>query len=95
MKLNKKQKEMLNLIASWKNSDLKQKDFTSQHNISMAKFKYWLKKYRDYNPNKCDEEFIQIKPETSAGYVIKYPNGVEVVVPVNAPAENLKSLIYL
>ena len=84
---------MFGLIESWENSNLKQKDFTSQHNISMAKFKYWLKKYR--NQNKADEDFVQIKPDTSADYLIKYPNGVEVLVPVNTTLENLKTLIYL
>lgn len=84
---------MFSFIESWENSNLKQKDFTSQHNISMAKFKYWLKKYR--NQNKADEDFIQIKPETSADYLIKYPNGVEVLVPSNVGSHNLKTLIYL
>lgn len=86
---------MFSLIESWENSNLKQKDFTSQHNISMAKFKYWLKKYRDYNRNNAAEDFVQIEPETSTDYLIKYPNGVEILVPSNVGSHNLKTLIYL
>lgn len=83
---------MFSLIESWENSDLKQEEFANQHNISMAKFKYWLKKYRKHNQL---DEFVQINSPVSAEFIVRYPNGVEVLVPTTISTDNLKSLVYL
>ncbi len=38
--------EMYNLVQQWQQSDLSQKQFSTEHNIKLPTFMYWVKKYR-------------------------------------------------
>jgi len=38
--------EMYNLVEQWQQIGISQKQFSAEHNIKLAKFMYWVKKYR-------------------------------------------------
>ena len=38
--------EMYNLVEQWQQSGVSQKQFSAEHNIKLATFSYWVKKYR-------------------------------------------------
>ena len=57
-------------------------------------FQYWLRKYRKENSN--TEAFISIESNEMPGIIhIRYPNGVEVILPVGIKHQTLHSLISL
>jgi len=37
---------MYNLVEQWQQSGVSQKQFSAEHNIKLATFSYWAKKYR-------------------------------------------------
>jgi transposase-like protein len=51
------QKEMFSLINKWKGSGINQIDFCEQHDISIHAFYYWLRKYK------------QTQPESGSGFL--------------------------
>jgi len=38
--------EMYDLVEQWQQSGLSQKQFSTEHNIKLPTFMYWVKKYR-------------------------------------------------
>ncbi len=58
--------EKFAMIRRWQESEIRQKQFAEQENISMNNFQYWLKRYRKINEpargqgRKKPEKFIQL-----------------------------------
>ncbi|MBU1900803.1 IS66 family insertion sequence element accessory protein TnpB [Patescibacteria group bacterium] len=85
-----KKEEMFLLVGQWKASGLSQAAFAEQNNLKLVKFRYWIKKYRD---DQDGSGFIQITRAFGHEINLRYPNGVELVLPGSTPLCTLKSLI--
>ena len=74
------------LIEKYLDSGLTQDKFCEQQHLAYSTFQFWLKKYRQENPNQAkkqqasDNRFLPLTfslPKTEpAPVVIEYPNGV-------------------
>ena len=83
---------MFSLIEKWQQGNQTQKDFCQEHDIKLATFHYWQKKYRNQNPKDLSG-FIPmvISSSDSRTVEIRYPNGVI----VQLPGRDLKFLLEL
>jgi hypothetical protein len=86
-------RELMNqLVCQWKDSGLSQSKFAAQHNLTLVKFRYWIKKLKA--PYGEEPGFIQLNGFTAQGISLRYPNGVELVLPTQTPVNVLNSLIH-
>ncbi len=88
MTLQQKQAIMRNTIEQWQESGLTQSAYAKMHNIPKATFSYWVNKFRQ----EAGQDFIALNGFSSYGINIRYPNGVEVNLPVQTPAGFIKLL---
>jgi hypothetical protein len=93
MTLQDKRSQMITLVEQWRQSDLSQAGFAQVQNIKLAKLRYWIHKQRHGETH--GSGFIQLNGMVSSGISIRYPNGVELVLPAQVPAGYLKSLINI
>ncbi len=54
-----RQKQMFRIVEQWKQGAESKQIVCNNHNITVCKFDYWLKKYRS---SKRTTDFIEIKP---------------------------------
>ena len=76
------QEKMFSLIRKWQDSNQTQKVFCQEHEIKLATFHYWQKRYR----NQVQEDlsgFIPLEISSSVARVIeiRYPKGVILQLP--------------
>jgi hypothetical protein len=81
---------MFQLVDQWKSSGMSQADFAGQNNLTLVKFRYWIKKHRE---GQDGSGFIQIARPMGHEINLRYPNGVELVLPGSTSLSALKSLI--
>jgi hypothetical protein len=93
MTLQDKRSMMLVLVDQWHQSGLSQVEFAKVHNIRTVKLRYWIRKHRQ--SSLPGSGFIQLTGQPSAGISIRYPNGVELLLPALAPAGYIKMLVSL
>lgn len=79
------------LVHQWKDSGLSQSKYAAQHNLTLVKFRYWIKKFKA--PHVEEPGFIQLNGFTAQGISLRYPNGVELLLPTQTPVNVLKDLI--
>ena len=92
MTLQDKRSQMITLVDQWRQSGLSQAGFAQAQNIKLAKLRYWIHKQRhDDKPS----GFIQLDGLPLSGISIRYPNGVELILPAQVPAGYLKMLISI
>jgi len=86
---------MFSLIEKWQQSDQTQKDFCRGHDVKLATFHYWQKKYRNQN-QKDISGFIPMEISSSdvRTVEIRYPNGVILQLPA-LDLKLLKQLVNL
>ncbi|MBW6489844.1 MAG: hypothetical protein K0B15_01500 [Lentimicrobium sp.] len=82
---------MQSLVNQWKESGLSQAKFAAQHNLTLVKFRYWVHKLKPGTDT--DSAFIQLNGFSTQGISLRYPNGVELLLPVQTPVAILRSLI--
>lgn len=82
--------EMHALIENYLASQLTQKEFCRQHNLSKSTFRYWLNKYQKQNgiqqgDHLTSQSFLPIKIksakraiESGTACVIELPNGINI-----------------
>jgi len=88
-----KRSMMLALVNQWQQSGLSQAEFSRVQNIKTVQLRYWIRKLRQHDfPG---SGFIQLSQISSSGFSIRYPNGVELILPVQVPARYLKMLISI
>lgn len=99
--------QMYSYLEKWRATDLDMKTFCKQHNISYYSFKHWKYRQRDEKlakgigpgENRNNEEkgkFLPMQieaPQTIPGYVISFPNGVQLNCPSNMEVDDLSKLI--
>ena len=93
MTLQEKKSKMVAILQNWQESGLSQVEFAHNHNIKISTFRYWISKHRQ----SADDQpaFIQLSGVSSHGIHIRYPHGVELILPVQASAGLLRSLIHI
>ena len=96
MTLKERQEQMLAMVRQWEASGQSATQFIAENNINKSTFYYWVGKHKKKKNTKLQDNFVQLYPETSpTEMVVRYPNGVEVFLPVNTSAQTLKRLIRL
>ena len=86
-----RKEQMRELVGQWQASGQSQKDFASENNLNLHTFKYWIYKFRrDDQPL---EGFIRLDDIPVQEISLRYPNGVELMVPTCTPATVLMDLI--
>jgi len=91
---------MFAMIESWRESDMSQRAWCNQNNLSLSTFKYWQKIY-DCSQRQSKSGFIELRTPAQttrhgSGMIICYPNGVR--LEIDAASSNpdlLKSLITI
>ena len=84
---------MQTLVSQWKEGGLSQCAFAAQNNLTLVTFRYWINKLK---PEAVDDDsaFIQINGFGTQGISLRYPNGVELMLPIQTPVGVLRSLIH-
>ncbi len=93
---SRKEEYMFTLVRQWQGSGLTRKEFSGQHGISLAKFGYWIARWKE-NQSGGHSGFIPIDPRGIANaspVSVVYPNGVRLEVP-SAEIGLLSKLISL
>jgi len=90
MNKEEKRQQMLSLAEQWQQSGKSQVAFARENNIKLFTLRYWIKKRRQQEDTPA---FIQLNEPAGAGIVLRYPNGVELLLPLHTPVRLLKGLI--
>jgi hypothetical protein len=86
-----KRSMMFSMVEQWQQSGLSQTEFARVHNIRCRKFQYWIRKH-GHNEIK-EAGFIQLNGLSASSISIRYPNGVELLLPSQTPAGFIKMLV--
>jgi len=88
---------MFQLVEKYSGSDLTQKQFCAEHNLSLVRFQYWYKRYKENQTGQGGFVPVQIchgKKKTFSGNVeILYPNGVILRLPITTPTILVRNFI--
>ena len=78
-------KQMFPLIENYLSSEINQADFCQANGIALHVLGYWLKQYREQDREKKQVSFapIEISKPENPHLQIKFPNGLEIKVPIN------------
>ena len=93
MTLQEKKSKMAITVKNWQESGLSQVEYSRNHDIKLATLRYWIFKYRQSIEDQ--PAFIQISGINSQSIHIRYPHGVELVLPAQVSAGLLRSLIHI
>jgi len=93
MSSKEKQRRMFELVEQWKQSGETLKDFATFQGIALSGLQYWHKKYRDHRAPAS--VFIQMRSSGHTQLRLRYPNGVELMMPAGSPAALIAELIRL
>jgi hypothetical protein len=85
--------QMRELVNRWEASGQSQKEFASENNLNLHTFKYWLYKFR--RDDQSPEGFIRLGDIPAPEICLRYPSGVELIIPTNTPAAVLIDLIRI
>lgn len=91
MTLQDKRSLMFTMVEQWRQSGLSQKEFAKVHNIRCGRFQYWIRKHGHNEAQ--GSGFIELNRLTGSGISIRYPNGVELLLPSQTPAGYIKMLV--
>lgn len=87
-----RQQQMYAHVESWQDSGLTQRAYCRQTDVPIQTFQYWLRKYR--KEKSATDDFVAIENSNlNSNIHIRYPNGVELVLPPQVPVQTLQSLI--
>jgi hypothetical protein len=93
MTIVEKRSRMVDVVMDWQVSGASQKEYSRLHDLKLSTLRYWVKKLR--KPDDRQPAFIRVGGLGAQGIHIRYPHGVEVVLPAQAPAGLLRMLISL
>jgi len=83
---------MLTLVEQWRSSGMSQAEFARENNLTVHTLRYWL--YKGDRPPKNPNSFLRLSvPSVSQDIKLRYPNGVELHLPIGTPVSVLRSLI--
>ncbi|TNF45923.1 MAG: hypothetical protein EP310_00880 [Bacteroidetes bacterium] len=85
---------MISLANRWRDSGVAQEDFARENDITVHTLRYWLYKRKEMKQESGG--FLQLSSLTMGNeYMLRYPNGIELKLPVQTPVAIIKSLIAL
>jgi len=84
---------MAAIVSNWQASGLSQVEYAGMHGFKLNTFRYWVSKQRQ--PGEKQPAFIQIGGAVTQSIHIRYPHGVELILPVQPPAGILRTLIHI
>ena len=100
-----KQEQMFKHVEAWKNSNLSFKSYCIDNGIPQAKLYYWRRKYDKElelsipKSKKEESTFIPLDikiPEIiSDSFVVTYPNGISLTLPLGTNIDIIQSLTKL
>jgi len=93
MTLQEKQSKKAAIVQDWQSSGLSQVEYARIHDYKLTTLRYWISRHRE--ASKSQSGFIQLSGGGSHGIHIRYPHGVELVLPFQTPAGLIKSLIHI
>jgi transposase-like protein len=85
--------KMATIIQNWQESGLSQSEYARTHDIKLVTLRYWILKHRQSSDDR--PAFIQLNGISSQDIHIRYPNGVELILPRQASAGLLRTLIHI
>jgi len=93
----KAQREKMQLLVSqWQDSGVSQAEFARKNQHKLHGFRYWVSRLREKGGKEEDvPAFIRLNGFAPAQICIRYPNGVELLLPVQTPLVLLKGLIHV
>ena len=89
--------EMFASTGSWQQSDLSQKEWCRQQDISYHIFHYWYKVYREVHPQAGNESSfvkLSVKPEADASCEVVFTDGTKILFREPVTVHYLKSLLF-
>ncbi len=81
--MKERREYMFTLVRQWRESGLTRQEFCLQHGITLAKFGYWIARWKE-NQSGGESGFISLTPSRAgdrASISVIYPNGVRLEVP--------------
>lgn len=90
---NKKRKEMFSIVEQWQQSGMSQKAFSLANGINIYTLRYWIN--QSHQQQSVSSGFVQLNEPAVADICLRYPNGVELLLPVHASLSLIKGLINL
>ncbi len=79
------------MVAEYRDGSLGQQEFATSKGINLFTLRYWINKSRQ----RADKGtgFIQLDKAVGADICLRYPNGVELLLPAHTPLEVLQGLV--
>lgn len=94
MSREEKSSLMLSLVEQWQQSGQSQVEFAGNNNINLFTLRYWINKNRGVSGG-GSSPFIQLSDPVGSPICLRYPNGVELLLPVHTPVKLIKGLVHL
>lgn len=83
MNMKERREYMFTLVRQWRESGLTQREFCLQHGITLAKFGYWIVRWKE-DQSSGGAGFIPMGSAmtgNASAISIVYPNGVRLEIP--------------
>ena len=93
MTLQERKSKLTAIVLDWQASGLSQVEYARTHDYKLTTLRYWISRHREALDNQPG--FIQLSGAGTHGIHIRYPHGVELILPCIVPAGILKSLIHI
>ncbi len=93
MNKEEKRRQMFSMVEQWQQSGMSQIAFARSNNIKLFTLRYWINKIRQQQEE--SSAFIQLNEPTGTSIILRYPNGVELLLPVHTSASRIKGLVNL
>ncbi|KOH45947.1 IS66 family insertion sequence element accessory protein TnpA [Sunxiuqinia dokdonensis] len=93
MNTQEKTEQMYALVDRRQQSGLSQTAFAQEEGVNLHTLRYWISK-RD-KEDVGSGGFIQLGAVTGTSISLRYPNGVELLLPSTIPVATLKGLVNL
>ena len=85
---------MFGLVEAWGQSEQTQQAFCLSHDLKVATFSYWCRKYREAQ-QQAEGHFEELIFSEPGHYTLTYPNGVQLSLPAGSDLSTLHQLICL
>ena len=93
MSKEERTQQMYSLVEQWQQSGESQKSFAQGRQINLYTFRYWINK--KLKTQDAPSGFVELTGSTGTPISLRYPNGVELLLPSTVPMGLLKGLIQL
>ena len=93
MSKKEKRQRMYFLVEQWQQSGESQKAFAQEHQINLYTFRYCIDK--KLKSQDAPSGFVELTGSTGSPVSLRYPNGVELLLPSTVSVTLLKGLIHL